>query len=186
VRWQLDGDLADAVAFGPVAADGDNAYALLTTIGPTGEETTELVAADLGTGTVRWRHEAASSVFGIGPVADDGVVVVTDGRNVVTAIDARDGSDLWTYRMATEPGGNPAVADGVVHVIERGRPKDLRRRDVRVVTLDLRTGRYLASFEPPPPNDVVLPIVGSGPSGELLVPGTSELDQNVLVLEVHP
>ncbi|GAB3249134.1 outer membrane protein assembly factor BamB family protein [Nocardioides dilutus] len=186
VVWQLGGDLADSVGYVPIAADQDAVYAQLTGFDATSPnlERTDVVAADLRTGEVLWRHQLASGAFAIGTAVDSRVVVAVDGQSLVTALDAETGEVLWTYRMASAAAGTPVASDNVVHLAERGRGEDLLQRDVRVVTLDLATGRFLGSYEPPSANDTVLPIVGAGPDGELLVPTTAEFGINVAVLEV--
>jgi outer membrane protein assembly factor BamB len=186
VVWALGGDLADSVGYGPVAADQDNVYAQLTGFDATSPilERTDVVAADLRTGEVRWQYQLASGPFAIGTAVDAGVVVAVDGQSLVTALDARTGEVLWTYRMASAAAGTPVVSDGVVHLAEAGRAEDLLQRSFRVVTLDIATGRFLGSYEPPSANDTVLPTVGAGPDGELLVPTTAAIGGNVAVLEV--
>jgi outer membrane protein assembly factor BamB len=186
VVWELDGELADSPAYVPVSADDDLVYAQLTSFDATSPslERTEVVAADLRTGAVRWKHPLASGSFGIGTATGAGVVVAVDGQSLVTGIDARTGEALWTYRMASPAEGTPVVSGDVVHLAESGRAEDLLQRNFRVVTLDLATGRFLASYEPPSANDIAIGTVGGGPDGELLVPTTSEIGQNVAVLEV--
>jgi len=186
VVWELGGDLADSVAYAPIAADRERVYAQLTGVDAASPifERTDVVAADLRTGAVRWRHQLASGAFGIGTAVGAGVVVAVDGQSLVTALDARTGEVRWTYRMATPAAGTPVVSDGVVHLSERGRAEDLLQRSFRVVTLDLATGRFLGSYEPPSANDTPLPTVGAGPDGELLVPTTAAFGGNVAVLEV--
>lgn len=186
VVWALGGDLADSVAYAPIAADDSAAYAQLTSFDATSPtfEKNEIVAADLGTGEVRWRHLLGSGSFLLGTAAGDGVVVSIDGGGLVAGLDAGTGEVRWTYQLSSAAAGAPVVVDGVVHLAERGRPEDLLQRDFRIVTVDAETGRFLGSFEPPSANDVPLATVGSGPDGELLVPTTSDIGQNVAVLEV--
>ncbi|MBJ7357656.1 PQQ-binding-like beta-propeller repeat protein [Nocardioides sp.] len=172
VVWQLGGELAGGTTYTPLAADRDTVYAPLVVPDPTqpNGERVELVAADLRTGRVRWQQQVGGLKFLVGPAVGSGVVVSTDSANVVTGRDTGTGEVLWSYRMATQPAGTPVVSQGAVHVIERGRPEDLAARNFRVVTLDLATGRFLGAYEPPGANDVLLPTVGAGPDGELLVP----------------
>lgn len=186
VVWALDGDLADSVAYAQIAADREAVYAPLTSsdAASPGFERTDVVAADLDTGSVRWRFQLASGSFGIGTAVDAGVVVAVDDSALVTALDARTGERLWSYQMASAAVGTPVATDGVVHLAERGRAEDFLQRNFRVVTLDLATGRFLGAYEPPSANDVILPTVGAGPGGELLVPTTAAIGQNVAVLEV--
>ena len=186
VVWALDGDFLDSVAYAPIAADDESVYAQLTGFDATSEsfERTDVVAADVRTGDVRWTYQLASGAFGIGTAAGSGVVVATDAASLVTGLDARTGEVLWTYRMSSAAAGTPVVTDGVVHLAERGRPEDLLQRSYRVVTLDAATGRFVGSYEPPSANDVPLATVGAGPDGELLVPTTAAIGQNVAVLEV--
>jgi outer membrane protein assembly factor BamB len=186
VVWALDGDLADSVAYVPIAADDDAVYAQLTSFDATSPilERTDVVAADLRTGAVRWKFQLPSTSVGIGTAAGDGVVVAVDGRSLVTGLDARTGEVRWTYQMASAVAGTPVVTDGVVHLAERGRAEDLFQRNARIVTLDAATGLLVGSYEPPSAGDTSLPLVGAGPGGELLVPTTSDIGGNVAVLEV--
>jgi outer membrane protein assembly factor BamB len=186
VVWQLGGDLEDAVAYTPISADGDVVFAALVTPDPTSAngERTRLVAADVRSGRVLWQHEVVGGQFGIGPAAADGVVVVTDGSNLVTGYDGRSGEELWSFRMATQAAGAPVLVDGVVHLVERGRAEDIAARNFRVVTLDARTGLFVGSYEPPGTNDVVRPTVGAAPDGRLLVPTVDFIGGTVEVLEV--
>ena len=186
VVWELGGDLADSPAYAPLSADEDTVYAELTGFDATSPllERTDVVAADLRTGAVRWKHQLASGAFGIGTATGAGVVVAVDGQSLVTGLDARTGEVRWTYRMASSAEGTPVVSGDVVHLAESGRAEDLLQRNFRIVTLDLATGRFLASYEPPSANDIAIGTVGAGPDGELLVPTTTNIGQNVAVLEV--
>jgi outer membrane protein assembly factor BamB len=186
IVWELGGELADSVAYVPIAADQDAVYAQLTGFDATSPsfERTDVVAADLGTGAVRWQHQLPSGQFGIGTAVGAGVVVAMDGQSLVTALDARTGEVRWTYQMASSAAGTPVVSDGVVHLAEVGLAEDLLQRTFRIVTLDLATGRFVGSYEPPSANDTALPTVGAGPDGELLVPTTAAIGGNVAVLEV--
>ena len=68
------------------------------------------------------------------------------------------------------------VREGRVYLMALGRPEDADERDVRVVVLDLGSGRFLASYEPSSALQTIVPPAGpGGPDVPLLVPTLSSL-----------
>ncbi len=141
-----------------------------------------LVAYDVRTGEQRWTHELTDPLFGGGPASEDGVVVDVDAQGHAFALDADDGSELWSIRLATAPGGRPVVIDGRVYLLELGRTEDLFARDFRLSVHDLRTGRFLASYEPTTTPFVSLPVLASTPDGRVVVPIGTDFG-SLLVME---
>jgi hypothetical protein len=176
---------ANAVGHGPLSLANGRIHAAVVSPDPsqpTGERT-RVVAVDAETGRLVWEHDVNGVSAGLGPVAGDGAVVVIDATGTALVLDGETGEERWTFRLNSVPAGPPVVHDDLVSLVERGRPEDLLQRDFRVVHLDLGTGSYLGSYEPPNGNDSVLPTVGSTGDGTLLIPATDDLGQVVLMLE---
>ena len=63
--------------------------------------------------------------------------------------DIRTRRALWSTQLLAPPSG-PLVAVGDrVAVLQQGRLEDLDQRDYELQVLDIRTGRWVGSFEPP-------------------------------------
>lgn len=157
----------DGVVLGPMAhADGLVHADVVRALGASG-----LGAYDAGTGEEVWFHEHDNQQIGIGPAVGDGVVVAADSQGLVAAFDAATGDELWRLRLRTAIGGQPWIHNGVAYVAEAGRKEDLYQRDYRISAHDVRTGRYLGSFQPPGSMFTLTPSVW--PSGDaLLAPGS--------------
>lgn len=132
VRWSTS--LGENVAFGtPVVADGVVVVALHDRgDGAHGG----LVALELATGAVRWRHPTGAPVPSA-PAIAGGLVVAGLASGTVVALDLATGVERWRYDLgvdlptsASSLWSAPTIADGVVHVAVQG----------RVAALDLATG----------------------------------------------
>lgn len=142
----------------------------------------ELAAYDAGDGRLLWSVPVAEQLFGGGPAAADGVVVDVDGTGLARAFDARDGTELWSVPSTSTPGGSAVILDGRVYLMELGRTEDLFARDLRLSVHDLRTGRFLAAYEPATTPFLSVPVLGLGPAGTLLVPNGTDFGA-LLVME---
>ncbi|HEX8145460.1 MAG TPA: PQQ-binding-like beta-propeller repeat protein [Pyrinomonadaceae bacterium] len=75
-----------------------------------GTQKGELVALDLGSGSVRWKYTAAKEGIGeSSPAVANGVVYVGDLAGVVHAVGARDGRGLWTLKTGGEIKSSPVI-----------------------------------------------------------------------------
>jgi alcohol dehydrogenase (cytochrome c) len=100
------GTLGGVIA--PMATDGSTVFVpvvnhSITVTSPTeiSEESSlsgELVALDVATGAIRWRHELPAAAFGPPTVVND-VVFATDYEGSVYAFDAKTGSELWVNAL---------------------------------------------------------------------------------------
>jgi outer membrane protein assembly factor BamB len=101
-----------------------------------------VIALDLETGAVRWRHDTPLQVRAapaIAPTAEGQVVVIALATGELEAVSLRDGSLRWTHDAARglEPGasslwGSPTIADGLVYVAVQGRMTAVGLADGRV------------------------------------------------------
>lgn len=104
-----------------------------------------LVALDLESGNIQWRHPTGRSVRSA-PAVSDGIVVFASLDGVIHALSADSGAPVWTYDLAAvleDPRrrniyASPVIADGVVYA---GILREL-------VALDLESGIPLWSIEP--------------------------------------
>jgi outer membrane protein assembly factor BamB len=142
----------------------------------------ELVAYDADDGRQLWSVPVPEQLFGGGPAAADGVVVDVDGTGLARAFDARDGTELWRVPFTSTPAGSAVILDGRVYLMELGRTEDLFSRDLRLSVHDLRTGRFLAAYEPATTPFLSVPVLGPGPEGTVLVPNGTDFGA-LLVLE---
>lgn len=177
-RWSVP----DVTSFAPMA--GDDSTLVAATIALTGPS--YLVAYEANSGEERWRVEWDPSAF-IGPVLENGVVVAVNRVGRVVAIDVQSGEELWSIEMEEVPAGPAAIVDDLVFVASQARDEDLLQRTYRISAHDLRTGRFLGSYEPPGSGFNLAP--GFAQAGErLLVPttGAAETPAAVEVLTWRP
>jgi outer membrane protein assembly factor BamB len=128
-----------------------------------------LLAVDADTHAVSWKQPFNPSLL-VGPAAGTGFVVAADQMGLVTAFDARSGTPRWSYSMRSAPCGTPIISGDRVLLTERGRPEDLDEREYRAVVLDLATGRFLGSIEPPGSSGAEGDC-GATPDGRIVLPG---------------
>jgi outer membrane protein assembly factor BamB len=75
-----------------------------------GTQKGELIALDLGNGSVRWKYNAAQEGIGeSSPCVSNGVVYVGDLSGVLHAVSARDGRRLWTFKTGGEIKSSPVI-----------------------------------------------------------------------------
>jgi outer membrane protein assembly factor BamB len=103
-------DVDTPVTTGGLGTDGSRVYAA-TAYGT-------MVVLDADSGAKVWEKKLSEPARG-GPTVADGRVFVVSQANIVYALSASDGSELWNYRGVPESGSllatsNPAVAGGVV------------------------------------------------------------------------
>jgi outer membrane protein assembly factor BamB len=135
-----------------------------------GDGTSGLAAWDAGTGRQVWFAAGPPDSY-VGPAVAGGTVVWADGAGVVHALDARTGTETWSLDLRRPAGGVPVIRDGRVYLATLGRPEDLDQRDYRVLALDLQTGRFEGSWEPPTTQNWIVPPVSAGTEDDaLLVP----------------
>ncbi len=116
-------------------------------------------ALDATTGAVRWKAESAEGTIGPNGVAvADGRVFAASTKKAF-ALDARDGRELWSRRIAFRQGEGidiaPGVHDGVVYVSTVPvTPQAAYTAGVRGVlwALDARTGRVRWKWATVPPD----------------------------------
>jgi outer membrane protein assembly factor BamB len=172
--WRAD----DTYLFGPPAVAGDTIVA--QTVGA--QAPAGIGGYDVATGEPRWFVEQPGIPSFLGPAVQDGVVVAVDTTNRVTARSAADGRELWSLQLHHGLSGQPVIADGRVLLVESGIAMGLTDPDYRVSVHDLRTGRYLGSWEPGvmPFQVVGVPRIGRTDDGHLLVPATGGLAEVVV------
>jgi outer membrane protein assembly factor BamB len=174
--WRLD----DAYLFGPPAVAGDTVVA--QTVGS--QAPAGIGGYDVATGARRWFVEQPGIPSFLGPAVQDGVVVASDDANRFSGRSVTDGSELWSIQLHHRLSGQPIVADGRVLLVEGGLATGLTDPDYRLSVHDLRTGRYLGSWEPGvmPFQVVGIPRIGRTDDGDPLVPAAGGLAE----VEVSP
>jgi alcohol dehydrogenase (cytochrome c) len=85
------------------------------------------------------------------PLVDDGLLIYTEGKNVVIALDARTGREFWRYN---HPIGAAALCCGLVNrgVALYGDKVFLATIDARLVALDRATGKVVWNKAIAPPS----------------------------------
>ena len=169
VVWRAE----DAYLFGPPAMSGNAVVA--QTVGA--EAPAGIASYDAATGLRRWFVEQPGIPSFLGPVAEDGVVVSSDSTNRVTGRSMADGSELWSVQLHHGLSGQPIISDGLVLLVESGIAMGLTDPDFRVSVHELRSGRYVGSWEPGvmPYQLVGIPRIGRTDDGHALVPATDGL-----------
>ena len=101
----------------------------------------------------------------------------SDSTNRITGRSMADGSELWSVQLHHGLSGQPIISDGRVLLVESGIAMGLTDPDFRVSVHDLRSGRYLGSWEPGvmPYQLVGIPRIGRTDDGHALVPATGGL-----------
>jgi eukaryotic-like serine/threonine-protein kinase len=75
-----------------------------------GTQKGELLALDLGSGSLRWKYNAAKEGIGeSSPGVSNGIVYVGDLAGVLHAVSARDGHPLWTFKTGSEIKASPVI-----------------------------------------------------------------------------
>jgi outer membrane protein assembly factor BamB len=140
--WRLDGDISTAINATPVIADG----VIYVVNG-----LTEVIAADVATGILRWRKKLDPAGFDWGnatigtPALAHGILVVPTLYRDLVALDATTGAELWRvagtpgplrtthYRGAREAGfeASPVITGDVVWAVDTSG---------RLIAIELRTG----------------------------------------------
>jgi len=105
--WAADGPpegwrFAAGAGYSGISIDGDHAFTLWQE-----EEEQRLVAFDVGSGKVLWKHTvgpAFNSPYGDGPrstpVIDEGRVFAIDAGGRLAAVRASDGEEIWSHDLA--------------------------------------------------------------------------------------
>ena len=70
----------------------------------------ELVALDLETGKVRWKHAVELGIGESSPAVAAGLVFVGDLSGVLHAVQAADGKPAWTFKTGSEIKSSPVIA----------------------------------------------------------------------------
>ncbi|MWG35821.1 outer membrane protein assembly factor BamB family protein [Halomarina oriensis] len=113
---------------------------LLGGVADSGTLATDVVALETATGEIRWT--TTGSVEGAPATDGEAVYVATDGRDSATALlalDARDGSELWSRRLGEGGPDVPVVlGEGLVYV----------PRDGSLRAFDTATGDAVWTFTP--------------------------------------
>ena len=126
-------------AASPAIADGALFY---------GTFNNEVLAVDIGSGSLRWRYEHPERHFPFyASAAVAGDLVIVAGRDkLVHALDRDTGEARWTFRARARFDASPVVAGDRVYA---------GNADGRLYVLDLRSGAKLAEFH------AGAPIMGS-------------------------
>jgi YD repeat-containing protein len=159
--WSVPG----AIAVGTPVQAGQAVIAVVTSA----DGTNGLGAWDVATGRQLWFVPGLPESY-LGPAVGDGTVVWVDGFGTVQAFDATSGTPSWSMPLNRPAAGVPVIRDGRVYLAASGRAEDFDQRDFRVLALDLGSGRFLGSWEPPSVQNWIVPAVGPGLGQPLLVP----------------
>jgi outer membrane protein assembly factor BamB len=99
--WTYDaGDVIDssaAIAGGVVYAGGGDG---------------DLIALDLGSGTLRWKYTTGNLIGESSPAVGPDAVYIGDLGGIVHAVNTRDGKALWTFKTGSEIKSSPVVVPG--------------------------------------------------------------------------
>jgi outer membrane protein assembly factor BamB len=159
-EWSIPG----YSTFGSMAYSGGTIFAEVIS-----EAESALIAVDAASHAIRWKQPFDPALF-LGPAASSEVVVAESSRGLIVAYDAGSGVPMWAFSMRSAPCGSPVIQGDRVIVTERGEIENVNERDYRVTVLDLATGGYLGSIEPPGSSGVEADC-GVTPDGRLLLQG---------------
>jgi outer membrane protein assembly factor BamB len=168
-RWEVQGAVG---CLGPMAEHNGRLFAQVGF-----DKGSQVLAIDIASGGIIWTNPTRLSVLS-GPAVASGVVVVPEPLRVA-AYDASNGDPLWNLPLRTAIGGSPVVLGSRVVIAEGGREEDFVQRDFNLTVLDLKTGRFLGSWEPPSPSysngrlngisdTIILPVTADKPAVALL------------------
>ncbi|HEU4462734.1 MAG TPA: PQQ-binding-like beta-propeller repeat protein [Solirubrobacterales bacterium] len=116
--------------FGPAALRGSTVFVPVTngavrvssqtSLEPVGPYKGELVALDVATGAVEWKHRFPAPVFGPTTVSND-LVFASALNGVTAALDARSGEEVWRAKLPGHTEGGMTIA-GDVFLARTGSP----------------------------------------------------------------
>jgi outer membrane protein assembly factor BamB len=130
--------------------------------------TSELTALKTEDGTDAWSAPISMPAFTWGAITHANGVVYTSIQNgSVFAIDAKDGKQLWTTRLANGCAGGPSISNGWLYVPSgyTGLGPNTRGADLNAFSLEGDDG------EPPPPTTV--PVGDPGAGGAMMSGGAA-------------
>ena len=115
------------------------------------------------------------------PLAVDGVLYFTGGMNIVYAVDAVSGKQLWTYDP--EPGPRITVKTALMYPVNRGLAYDdgklyLATRDGRMIAIHAKTGKPAWTTPFFLPNDRSTSTGAPRMAGDLVLIGNSGAESN--------
>jgi outer membrane protein assembly factor BamB len=115
---------------GPISVRGSTAFVGVTNGGvrvlsqsslePVGSYRGELVALDVATGAVKWKHSVLSPALGPTTVTND-LVFATSLEGGVSAFDAESGKEVWRKELPGQTEGGTTVA-GDTLLVRTGSP----------------------------------------------------------------
>jgi eukaryotic-like serine/threonine-protein kinase len=105
-----------------------------------GTQAAELVALDLQTGKLRWRHKVKDGIGESSPSVFEGIVYIGDLSGMFHAVNAADGKPLWTFLTEAEIRSSPVVTGDRVLI---------GSYDGNLYCLARRTGKLLWKFNTP-------------------------------------
>lgn len=115
--WSVDIGEGDTrrqrITSAPVAG-GDLIYVL---------DSTDRVSAVTRTGNIKWQHESRAArdedtdATGGGLAYHEGVIYISSGFGVVTALDAKTGSQIWQQTLEATGSGQPTIRDGLLYLV---------------------------------------------------------------------
>ncbi|MCQ8894565.1 MAG: PQQ-binding-like beta-propeller repeat protein, partial [Methanolinea sp.] len=124
-----------------------------------------LYALQTHTGRERW-HRDYNDIVGLQPIASDNLVIAGTrpakteelpyDRWTFHAVDMRDGKELWTTRVYTDPVGYPQIVDGTFLFVSNERSRAALR------AIDLLTGKELWSYSERPDYSSDAKYIASG------------------------
>ncbi|ELY24957.1 hypothetical protein C500_18563 [Natrialba magadii ATCC 43099] len=141
-QWCFDNVSDGQLSYQPIspAIDDDTVYVGHYRQVASGESVPLFYAIDLTDGSERWRHEFTTwdgtGVYSA--VAVDDVVYLTEFEEGVKALDAADGTELWSESLSVDSA--PTVVDGTIFVTEGYRGDD---ESYGAAALDTTTGEVL-------------------------------------------
>jgi eukaryotic-like serine/threonine-protein kinase len=79
-----------------------------------GSQKGELLAIDLGAGSLRWKYNTKEPIGESSPCASEAAVFIGDLGGVVHAVNRNDGRGLWTFKTGDEIKSSPVLVDDKV------------------------------------------------------------------------
>src|SRR4029453_10815596 len=103
LKWTYEG--GESFESSPAIADGV-VYA--------GAGSGDLLAIDLATGKLRWKHPTGNPIGESSPAVGGGLVYIGDLEGVFHAVRAADGSGAWTFKTGSEIKSSPVLTGDMV------------------------------------------------------------------------
>ncbi len=146
--YALDAESGELLWEQPLAGSVSGAIAVGDELVYVGSFDKQLHALDKATGEIRWEvpEEGAEDWIWASPVLVDDVVVFSDKKGNVFAVDAATGRSIWDVRISGDVVGSPVVSNGVVFVASAGKLNSESEDSIRrgaLIAIDVETGDVL-------------------------------------------